>query len=736
MTPRTVLTTATPAALLLALALLLVASLPAPAGAASRTATPVKLYPSIQKVSPKKSGIGDRMTITGKSFRKGKNKNTVVLKRDGKRAVFIRATGTSTKRISFRIPAKLLPMLAQKSGKPVSTRFRVRVLAARFGKRYTSVKSSPMIGPLALGAKSVADDCDGDGIRNATDKDDDNDLLSDAEEATLKTKPCVRDSDADGMSDGWEHHSSLDRNGKAVPAPTRKPYPNALDGSDGAIDHDGDGLTNVEEYIAWVTLSSSLRAVDSNPLTSRLTYSGGNPASDGRARRPDALAYMDRDGNGFLSDFERDADGDQIPNMDEQRTTLDAARGLIAEIDDPRFFEFGLFGQVYMDLIAVTQSKQDQPRCGGINQVPFYCLDALDSNAVKVSKVDTLDWVDADSDGDGLRDDIDDVDHDDVPNMQEYLEELATPNVDRVYRHLDACIPNSDSRYCLLGGVDIDRDGQDNRDDADDDGDLLPDTEERRIRTDPLRADSDGDGVSDGFEYLSAVDLNSTALPYPGKRPYPNPLDGDDAKLDHDSDSLTLEQEYEAWRLTGSPLPLSYSAGTQWTGGKNPFASYPAGAGFDNNGDGTLSDNEKDVDQDGLANDVEANSSLSDPKWWDVWVNQESVKCFPEYVETPYPGPAYLGLDFVDPDSDGDGLKDGPDDIDHDGFTNAQEQRRPGNWCSTYISVGHPGTDRFARVQPFNPCKPVYSDACHVNAPLGYYKAEEDWESPFHQNGP
>ncbi len=45
----------------------------------------------------------------------------------------------------------------------------------------------------------------------------------------------------------------------------------------------------------------------------------------------------------------------------------------------------------------------------------------------------------------------------------------------------------------------------------------------------PCKLDTDGDGVSDGFEYESALDLNSRALPYAGKKPYPNPLDGSDA---------------------------------------------------------------------------------------------------------------------------------------------------------------------------------------------------------------
>ena len=71
-----------------------------------------------------------------------------------------------------------------------------------------------------------------------------------------------------------------------------------------------------------------------------------------------------------------------------------------------------------------------------------------------------------------------------------------------------------------------------NRDQTDDDDDLLADDYEDDIGTDPCLADTDGDGVSDGYEYQSASDLNddehqepNDSLPYPGKRPYPNALD-------------------------------------------------------------------------------------------------------------------------------------------------------------------------------------------------------------------
>jgi hypothetical protein len=51
----------------------------------------------------------------------------------------------------------------------------------------------------------------------------------------------------------------------------------------------------------------------------------------------------------------------------------------------------------------------------------------------------------------------------------------------------------------------------------------------------------------------------------------------------------------------------------------------------------------------------------------------------------------YKGTDFADPDSDGDKILDGADDIDRDGYSNLAESDRddPGVW-----------------VQPFNPCLP------------------------------
>jgi hypothetical protein len=310
---------------------------------------------------------------------------------------------------------------------------------------------------------------------------------------------------------------------------------------------------------------------------------------------------------------------------------------------------------------------------------------------------------------------------------------------------------------------DCDGDKIPNGTDTDDDNDLLPDSLEGpdiahgQIGTDPCNADSDGDGISDGFEYQSALDLNRTVLfgptlpiPYPGKRPYPNALDPDQ-NFDYDGDGLTQGQEYFLWRVFGGgKFPLNYSDGLATTvptplpAGRQ-FEQMDATAWGPDYHDGFLNDGERDADGDGLTNWDEFNGRMQ-PEWWKRMYDGKSPG-FPK--ETPYPI-TFDGTKAWDKDSDGDGVPDGLDDQDHDGLTNLFEVNRPWNWedyldngtlvKGTYISVTetfdgpvplHDGTDPWARVQPFNPCKPVFSKTCHRHPPFGYYPDDEDWEGMF-----
>jgi hypothetical protein len=288
---------------------------------------------------------------------------------------------------------------------------------------------------------------------------------------------------------------------------------------------------------------------------------------------------------------------------------------------------------------------------------------------------------------------------------------------------------------------DCDNDGVPNTDETDMDNDLLSNDDEKALGLDPCAADTDLDGVEDGYEWFSALDLNRTVLfgerpptPYPAKRPYPNPLFADQ-DTDYDGEGLTLGQEYLLWTHTGNhALPLNYSDGLQTTV-ETPLPPDEILQPLDNAAfgshyhDGMLDDAERDADGDKLSNWDEFNGRMNQD-WWTAAFTDE--KAYPL---------TYTGTDAFDPDTDGDGVLDGDDDQDHDGLSNAFEVSRPWNWSLTYISKNgdtpHDGTDGepdydpnpYARVQPFNPCKPVFSETCHRHPPFEYYGGE-DWEGP------
>jgi hypothetical protein len=282
---------------------------------------------------------------------------------------------------------------------------------------------------------------------------------------------------------------------------------------------------------------------------------------------------------------------------------------------------------------------------------------------------------------------------------------------------------------------------------GDHDGDLLSNGFEAQIRTDPCLRDTDLDGVEDGYEQQSAVDLNhypsTPPLPYPGKRPYPNALDSSDAATDYDGDGLRLRDEFSLWLRyssdgavrSGRPGGLGnllYSDGLQRS------RNVPApGAGtllrwsLDMNDDGTLRDDERDADADGLGNWDEASGRMTEA-WWpaqhDGKIEPKESK-YPEidFLDNEDTAPRFSAL--VDSDMDGDGVLDGADDSDHDGLSNMFEVRRPGDWLTqAWTPVGEvhvPGPNSWAYTNPFNPCKPFNSSRCHTHPPFNYYDADE-----------
>jgi hypothetical protein len=285
-------------------ALCALACLAAQPATGASAATKSKL-PKISSVAPMSLGVGDVLTIRGTNFRPGARRNAVVFKRNGSRAVFVKA-GTATRtRLNVRVPTSLIQYLPQAGGKPTAARFRLRVLAARFSRGYTPAGKSPTIGPASVVAPGsnplgpVAPsldlkppDCDADGTPDAIDGDDDNDLLSDTLEVSIGTPPCNADSDGDGMTDGFEYQSAIDLNSGAGtrPYPGKRPYPNPLY-ADGATDYDGDGLSAAQEYELWRY---------GGGRTLPLSYSAGLKRTVGP-----------------VDDDVRDADNDGLGNWDE-----------------------------------------------------------------------------------------------------------------------------------------------------------------------------------------------------------------------------------------------------------------------------------------------------------------------------------------------------------------------------------------------------------------------------------
>jgi IPT/TIG domain len=276
---------------------------------------------------------------------------------------------------------------------------------------------------------------------------------------------------------------------------------------------------------------------------------------------------------------------------------------------------------------------------------------------------------------------------------------------------------------------DCDKDGTSDAVDADDDNDGLSDAIEVQYKLEACNVDSDGDGVWDSFEFESALDLNGRAVPFPGKKPWPNPLDGSDVNADFDGDGLHLDQEHRLWQAAGRPFPLNYSDGTQYTGGPiaapSPDVNSLDGDSIlaDNHydpendrgpslrtGEGYLSDDEKDFDGDGLANNVEFNWLLTKAYW----------KAFnSDAGEGNYELRPFNDLDPTDPDSDGDGILDGADDQDSDGWSNVAEQYRHPTYATGFHGY---------MVNPFNPCLPDY----HSPTCTRYLLIGGTIPSPFH----
>jgi len=432
----------------------------ASADAAERKQT--KRHPVVTSVRPMDAKVGEIITLGGRNFVRGKDRNTVVFKRDGARAVFVKSTLATAKQIRVLVPDSLREFLPDNT----SARFRLRVLSRRFSKRFTSSSRSPMITALpraatpgsgAPGAAAAPGGSAGGAPAPAAPSncggDEDGDLLDASLENELGLNACKADSDDDGVPDGYEYQSARDLNdgeqqepNTYLPYPGKRNYPNPLD-KDAGVDHDGDTLTLLEEYRLWLyTLGG--RTPTASDLASP-TYSAGEQYSiydrDGSGRRRPALAA---DGYAKQGDFLAWAAGagyDQVGLSDladewyEPRTPYDirdsdrsgGAAGTVpagaAYAPEVRYYDFnddGWLSDAERDEDADGLTNFDETRgCG----VRTYWNELYDKETpYYIGDYGVLQHDDFDSDGDGVRDGADDLDHDDIPNTMECSRNMAS----------------------------------------------------------------------------------------------------------------------------------------------------------------------------------------------------------------------------------------------------------------------------------------------------------------------
>ncbi len=377
------------------------------AGAKGKKAKRAAL-PSVSSVTPAKASISDVMIIKGKNFATTGKSTVLFRKASGGKFVFATTIASTATRLTLKVPDKIVSELDVVDGFPVATRFQLRVVSARATGAFTSVSTSPIILP-PMGGTSTSD-CDKDGVADGVDADDDNDGLSDAIEAQYKLITCDVDSDDDEMWDSWEFESALDLNDRSLPYPGKKPWPNALDATDAKADFDGDGLTMKQEHQLWQAAG--------RPFP--LNYSDGDQYTGGPVLAPDPdLNGFDidatiigggvslRTGVGYLSDEERDFDGDGLANIHE---------------------------------FSLRMSQGHWVAYG----------DSLGEGLYTLRPFADTDPTDPDSDGDGVLDGLDDQDADGWNNISEmYRAPVAATNYRSfMVNPFNPCLPDYLSRSC------------------------------------------------------------------------------------------------------------------------------------------------------------------------------------------------------------------------------------------------------------------------------------------------
>ncbi|WP_226013282.1 hypothetical protein [Halomicrobium salinisoli] len=321
-------------------------------------------------------------------------------------------------------------------------------------------------------------------------------------------------------------------------------------------DTDGDGIVDSREEMLGTNVTDP--DSDGDGINDSVETAGGFP--------------IDTDGDGTIDALDEDSDGDGVPDSREGTKDTDG-NGV------PNFRDTDDDGDGIPTAVEVEDGKEFS------HDVDFD---------------GTVNWLDADADGDGTPDGVEGTTDSDDDGMPDYLDNDRDNDglPDYYERNVTGTDPADNDSDSSVTDVNESDDGViDGMEDYD--GDTLGAYREYAIGTDPFDADTDGDGLSDGFEDR-----------HQGFDPLDPDTDGDgvsDGASDLDGDGLTNAREAEL------------------------------GSAIDSN----------DTDDDGLSDARE------------VELGTDPVAVDTDDDGLPDAEELELGTDPTDPDSDGDGVRDG-----------------------------------------------------------------------------
>lgn len=134
-------------------------------------------------------------------------------------------------------------------------------------------------------------------------------------------------------------------------------------------------------------------------------------------------------------------------------------------------------------------------------------------------------------------------------------------------------------------------------------------------------------------------------------------------------------------------LPMNYSDGLQASGG-----------------DGQPTDDERDADGDGLGNFDEIRGLMAQG----TYSTGPAAECYEYKPRLPR---NFASVDYLEADTDGDGILDGNDDQDNDGVSNVDEIKPDYFPCGDsgplpVYDAPPPDDGPMTRLNPYNPCQP------------------------------